>query len=133
LATKLNNLIKKFYSRGKLKDNILLYVKSKKVSIIGYSQAPTVHTGWWVDGYGYHPLATRTTHNYKPEDQEAASLLKEAEIAYKLVDLSYCSFMVRLKARVQRIDETPTLILNNKKIRGIGDIKQALQGTKTQK
>jgi len=113
-----------------LKGNILLYVRSEKGFFVEYSQTPTTHTGWWVDGYGALPMTTQITYNYKPEDQEAANLLKEAGITYKLIDLSNCSLKARLTAKISGINETPTLVFYHKKIKGIENIKQALQGIK---
>ena len=113
-----------------MKDNIVLYVKSKKVFVAGYSQTPITHTGWWIDGYGALPTATQVTRSHKSEDQEAIDLLKVAGTAYKLVDLSNCSFSARLRSKIMEVNETPILILNGKKIRGLENIKKVLQGIK---
>jgi glutaredoxin len=67
------------------------------------------------------------TYNYKPEDQKAVDLLKETGAPYRVVDLSDCSFMMQLKAKIFGINETPTLILNGVKIKGLENIKKALQ------
>jgi glutaredoxin len=108
-----------------LENNILLYVKSEKISIAQYTE-----------GLSGHPCtaafrAIQVTYNYKPEDQKAMDLLKEAGIAYKVVDLSDCSFMMQLKAKMFGINETPTLILNGVKVKGLKNIKKTLQEIRT--
>jgi len=108
-------------------------VRSEKVFTIKHGQMPAVHTGWWVDSYGALPMATQVTYKYKQEEEEAVNLLKEAGIAYRLVDLSNCSFTVLLKAKISGINEEPTLVLNHKKIKGIENIKKFLQELKTKK
>jgi glutaredoxin len=113
-----------------LKDNIVLYVKSEKAFVPGYSESPITHTGWWIDGHGALPTAAQVIRSYRSEDQEAIDLLKRAGIAHKLVDLSNCSFSARLKSKMMGVNETPTLILNDKKIRGFESIKKLLQGIK---
>jgi len=110
-----------------LENNVLLYVRSEKVFTIKHGQMPAVHTGWWVDSYCALPMATQVTYKHKQEDDEAVNLLKEAGIAYRLVDLSNCSLIVWLKAKMSGINEKPTLILNHKKITGIENIKKFLQ------
>lgn len=101
-------------------DDFILYVKSEKISIFKYSE-----------GVPHHPCtgayrASQTIRNYTEQDEEAAELLNEAGITHKLIDLSDCSFIKQLKAKITGINETPTLILNGKKIKGIQNIKQAL-------
>ncbi|MDI6805569.1 MAG: hypothetical protein QMD20_02765 [Candidatus Bathyarchaeia archaeon] len=85
--------------------------KVRKISIVQYTEALPRHpcTGGLRE--------TQVTYNYKPEDQKAVDLLKENGIACKVVDLSDCSFMIRLKAKMSGINETPTLILNGVKIK----------------
>lgn len=61
--------------------------------------------------------------NYKIQDKEAIDLLEKLEISFNLVDLSNCSLMFKLKTKITRIDKTPTLVLNNRKIEGIKNIK----------
>lgn len=100
-------------------------MKSEKISIVELSRSVPDHS--CTDAY----RSTRTICNYKSEDQKAIDILKEAGIAYKLIDLSDCPFTVRLKAKIGGINETPTLILKNIKIEGIENVSQVLQETKT--
>jgi len=110
-----------------LKNNIILYVKSEKIPLIDISECIPGHP------CGEQPRkAVQVLQNYKAEDQEAIDILKEAGVVFKLVDLSICSFTTRLKAKMSRIDRTPTLVLNDRKIRGIANIKKALQEIKKQ-
>lgn len=108
-----------------MENNILLYVKSEKIPTIQYTE-----------GIQGHPCtaayrATQVIYNYKPEDQKAMDLLKESGTPYRLVDLSDCSFLMQLKAKIFGINETPTLILNGVKIKGLENIKKALQEIRT--
>ncbi|MEM4703836.1 MAG: hypothetical protein QXJ02_02050, partial [Candidatus Bathyarchaeia archaeon] len=103
----------------------ILYIKSEKISIVEY-----------VEGIPGHPCtgayrATQTVHSYKPQDREANDLLEESGVAYKLVDLCNCSFLMQLKAKLDGVNETPTLVFKGKKIKGLEQIKQALREVKT--
>ena len=108
-----------------MKDNTVLYVKSEKTSTFEHSRPVADHYCTDAD------RATQTIYTYKPEDQMAIDLLKEAGIVHKLIDLSNCPFSVRLKVIISRINETPALILNDRKIKGIENIRQVLQEIKT--
>lgn len=105
-------------------DNLILYVKSEKIPIVRYSEGVTGHacTGAY--------RATQTDCIYKPEDKEALDLLKEVGTTYKLIDLSDCPFSTQLKAKITGVNETPTLVLNGRKIKGSQNIKQALHKIK---
>jgi len=108
-----------------LKNNLILYVKSEKIPIVEHTQGVPGHpcTG------GFR--ATQTIYNYKPEDQKAIDLLKDAGIDHKIIDLSDCSFTAQLKAKILGVNETPTLVLNDRRIKGADNIKQVLQEIKT--
>jgi glutaredoxin len=100
--------------------NILLYVKSGKVFIVPRTEGI----------YG-HPCsgarkAAQTFHNYKPEDQKAIDLLKEAGQNLQIIDLTNCSFATQLMAKMKGINETPTLVMNGRKIKGLENIAQIL-------
>jgi glutaredoxin len=104
-----------------LKNNVILYVKSEKIQMTQYSEA--VHGHPCTGAY----RATQTMRNYKPEDQKAIDLLKEAGLSHQLVNLSECSAAARLKAKLTGVNETPTLLLKGKMIKGAENISQALQ------
>jgi len=106
-------------------DNITLYVKSEKIPIVQYSEGITGHpcTGAY--------RVKEIIKNFKPEDKEAMELLDQAQINYKLVDLSDCPFTVQLKAKILGINETPTLILGDEKIKGVQNIRQIISQIKS--
>ncbi len=107
-----------------MRKSLILYVKSEKIPIIQHCQGISGHpcTGAYRVG--------ETIYNYTSEDKAVIDLLEEAKIAYELVDLSDCPFSVQLKAKILGINKTPTLLLNNRKIKGVQNIKQALHQIK---
>jgi glutaredoxin len=109
-----------------VKDKVILYVKSEKISVVQYSG--DVSGGRCVR---YAPssaqAATSTMHCYGQQDKEAIDLLEKAGIAHKLVDLSSHEFTTRLKARIAGLNETPTLIFYGRKIKGLENIRRLLQ------
>jgi hypothetical protein len=106
-------------------DDAILYVKSSKTSIVEYSRPVADH--YCTDGYS----ATKVMYSYKPEDQECMELLKGAGMPHEVIDLSNCSFSARLRAKIAKLNETPTLVLNGERIKGLQAIKQVLQKTET--
>lgn len=101
--------------------NLTLYVKSEKIPIVQYSEGIPGHP--CTAAYRVKEIFKR----FKPEDEEAINLLKEAGINYKLVDLSDCPFTTQITAKIRGINETPTLVLENReKVKGIQNIKQLL-------
>jgi hypothetical protein len=109
-----------------VKDKILLYVKSEKIPTVHYSSDASSSSC-----VRYAPssanTATGTLHSYEKQDQEAIDLLQKAGIAYELVDLALLHVTTRLKARVTGLNETPTLILHSRKVKGLENIKRVLQ------
>jgi glutaredoxin len=104
-----------------VKDKLILYVKSEKIPTVQYSE-----------GVPGHPCtaayrATSTVHCYKQEDQEAIDLLEKAGIAYERVDLSSRDVTTQLKAKITGLNETPTLIFQGRKIKGLENIRRVLQ------
>lgn len=108
-----------------MKDNASLYVKSTKIpASVGYSRPVPDHS--CTDAF----VAIQIIHCYEYEDQKAIDLLKESGITHELIDLSNCPFTVRLKAKIRRINETPTLIWNDEKIIGPENIQRLLEKIK---
>lgn len=105
--------------------NVTLYIKSEKIPVMRYSEGLHGHPCIATD------RAPQTFYNNKPEDQNAMALLKEAGITHRIVDLSDCSFTVQLKAKIIKVNDTPTLVLNGRKIKGLENIKQALHEVRT--
>jgi hypothetical protein len=104
-----------------VKNEIILYVKSEKISTVHYSE-----------GVAGHPCtaayrATSIVPCYKQQDQEAIDLLEKARIAYERVDLSSQNVTTRLKAKIMGLNETPTLIFHDRKIKGLENIRRVLQ------
>ena len=100
----------------------ILYINSVIIPIIKY------------EGRAGHPCFSDTwrgslevCENLDDKDKQAKELLDKNGIKYKLIDLSGCPLRIRLKAKITGINETPTLILNGEKIKGIENIKRAVQ------
>lgn len=104
-----------------MKKSVILYVKSEKIPIVEYQEGIPGHP---CSG-GYR--ATKIEHNYKPEDQKAVTLLKDSGTSHEIIDLSDCSFIIQMKAKILGINETPTLIIGDEKIKGVENIRKALQ------
>jgi len=103
----------------------ILYVKSKKI-ILGQGSGFSEHHGY----VSSSSESNEEFENYPPDDQEVISLLNQAEIAYKLIDIAKLPFTMKLKTKMSGI-RTPTLVLNDKKIVGLEEIKRALEEIKT--
>jgi len=105
-------------------ENITLYVKSEKIPIVQFGEGISGHpcTGAY--------RVKEIIENFKPEDREAMELLDQAKVSYKLVNLSDCSFITQLKAKILGINETPTLIFESEKIKGIQNIRQRISQIK---
>lgn len=115
-----------------MEDYPTLYVRSEKVYTTQYSSLFRNQDFWTL----VHDIpvgaskASQTMKNYKMQDKEAMDLLEKLGIHFNLVDLSNCSLVFKLKTKITRINETPTLVLNNTKIKGIQNIKEALHEIK---
>ncbi|MEM2249894.1 MAG: hypothetical protein QXP16_04270 [Candidatus Bathyarchaeia archaeon] len=105
-------------------ENLTLYIKSEKIEVVRYAE-----------GIKGHPCTAYRVKEifkkFKPEDEEAMELLNKTGIKYKLIDLSDCPITTQIKAKILRINETPTLVLENgEKIKSIQSIKQAIHKIK---
>lgn len=105
-------------------DNITLYVKSDRVPIVRHSESISGHpcTGAY--------RTDQIIYSFNQQDRESMDILEEAGITYRLVDLSDCSFMDQLKAKLKGINETPTLVLDDEKIKGPKNIRQVTKEIK---
>ena len=111
----------------RLSNRLVLYVKSEKIFRTQYSE-----------GVPGHPCtaayrASETVCDYKPRDKEAIDLLEKEGIPYRLIDLSNCSLMFNLKAKIFGLNETPTLVLSGRKIKGTKNVESALHEIKVSK
>ncbi|MCJ7631732.1 hypothetical protein MUP77_04950 [Candidatus Bathyarchaeota archaeon] len=104
-------------------DSAILYVRSKEISL-GESPKLAGHHGHVATYTG--PTAAGPNCYYDSQDQEAINLLNRSGIAYKLVDLSKCTFALRLKVKLSGW-KTPTMMCSEKKVVGMENIKQALK------
>jgi hypothetical protein len=113
-------------------DQATLYVKSKKIYTTQYSSLFRRNDFWTlVHDVPVGASKTRqTTKDYNVQDREAIELLENLEVPFNLVDLTNCSRIFRLKAKVARINDTPTLVLSKRRIKGIQNIKKALHEIK---
>lgn len=101
-----------------------LYVESKKVELVEYvipytdTEVALHHGGMYV---------CRSKGNAKSlsaEDNEAIEYLKGKKLSFSLVDLSECSFKVKLTARISGIIKTPVLVCENgSRLKGIEEIR----------
>jgi len=82
-----------------------LYVKSENTG--GIERSP---------GFFFHSCDLRTKQDmtfYCDEDFEAIDFLRKSGFDFELVDLSKCSFVMRLKAQMVGVNKTPTLVLDD--------------------
>jgi len=93
-----------------------LYVKS--ISTGAIERSP---------GFLFHSCDLRAKGNttfYPEEDKEAIEFLKNENPSLEIVDLARCPLKTRLKALVNGINKTPTLILDDgTKLKGLKQIK----------
>ena len=104
-----------------MEEMAILYVKSEKIPIVKHSVGIHGHPCTAAD------RAVQTHTLLTPEDQEAKELVEKSGVSFKIIDLGECSFLTQIKAKISGINKTPTLILNGKAIRGIQNIRKALQ------
>ena len=83
-----------------------LYVRSQKTDVVSHD---VVRTGEVMERQRYE-LSRSVLTNYTPEDEEALTSLRSKGVKFSLVDLSMCPFGTRLRARVNGIKRTPTLV-----------------------
>ena len=82
-----------------------LYVKS--ISTGAIERSP---------GFLFHSCDLRRTQNttfFPEEDQRAIEFLKEKGVKFELIDLSKCSLIMKLKAKINGVNKTPTLVLDD--------------------
>jgi len=101
----------------------VLYVKSEKIYQTQYTMPHKSGGGHWCSA-GYR--ATQTNRIYSEEDKQAMQLLENANMNYRLVDLSDTTAISQLKARIRRVNKTPTLIHMGRMHKGLEEIKAAV-------
>ena len=96
-----------------------LYVKSEKIDAELKYTIP--HRGHWCTA-GY--MSQGTEKYLFPKDKDAVEFLEQKGISFNLIDLSECSFMTRLRAKLSGINKTPTLILDDDtRLKGVEQIR----------
>lgn len=102
--------------------SIILYLKSEKFDLVEYTMP---HWGHWCSA-GYRSKGTEFF--YTGDDAEAKTLIENSELgnSCKIVDLSNCNFLFRLQAKLIGVNKTPTLVVDDKKYKGLENIKKFL-------
>lgn len=102
-----------------------LYVKSEKMDLVEYTMPHQTMGGHYCSA-GYRTKGVM--RKYTLEDEEAIKYLTSNGFSFDLIDLSDCSSGTKLKAKISRINKTPSLILDNgTKIKGIEQIREYLK------
>jgi len=101
----------------------ILFVKSERISQVEYMVPNFGH--WCSAAY----RATKTHFAFLEEDKKAIEGLEKARIPYKLIDLSLTNRIARIKAKIEGVNATPTLIYKGQKFRGAQQIVEMLKAT----
>ncbi|MGB9683731.1 MAG: hypothetical protein ACPL1Z_02240 [Candidatus Bathyarchaeales archaeon] len=104
-------------------ENAILYVKSEKFEQVEYTMSH--HDHWCSAGY----RVTKTDYVLGEEDRKAVELLEKANLKFKIVDLGLADALTRFKAKTEGVNETPTLVYMGRKLKGLGQIEEALEKT----
>jgi len=99
----------------------VLYVKSEKISQVEYTMPNFGH--WCSAGY----RATKTDFVLGEKDRKAIEILEKVGLRYTLVDLGLTSATTRIKAKIESVNTTPTLIYKGQKIKGLQQIVQMVE------
>ncbi|MEM3823617.1 MAG: hypothetical protein QXH87_01655, partial [Candidatus Bathyarchaeia archaeon] len=83
------------------------------------------HDHWCSAGY----RAAKTDFVLNEEDRRAVEALEKSGLNYKVIDLTLASATMRLKAKLEGINATPTLIYKGQKIKGLQQILETLTTT----
>jgi len=101
--------------------NMRLYVKSLKQDLVEYTMPH--HEHWCSAGY----RSTQTLTSLTDEDREALNLIESLGVKCEVIDLAEAGISEKLKARFLGLNQTPTLVIGNKKIQGINNIRKQIQ------
>ena len=99
----------------------ILYVKSEKIEYVEYTMP---HWGHWCSA-GYR--VTKTDYALSEEDRKAIELLEKYGLSFRVVDLGLASLLTRLRAKIEGVNKTPTLIFMERKLKGLKEIEAALE------
>jgi hypothetical protein len=82
------------------------------------------HNGHWCSA-GYR--ATKTEFALKRENQKAVEALEKAWLLRTIVDPGLASATARMKAKIEGVNATPTLIYKGQKLKGLQQIMGLLE------
>ncbi|MCW1296728.1 MAG: hypothetical protein OH319_03540 [Candidatus Parvarchaeota archaeon] len=99
----------------------ILYVKSEKVDQVQYTMPNWGH--WCSAGY----RSSKTDFVLNEEDRKAIEALERAGISCKVVDLGQASMIAQIRAKIEGVNSTPTLLYKGQKIKGLEQILSALE------
>ena len=108
---------------------MLLYVRSTRTSEAEKPPIVLDHFGIYYDptSDSRTAFARETTNSYSSEEQFCIELLQRTGCLHEVIDLSNCSLLARFKARMAGLSKTPLLVLDNKRIRGLENIREFLK------
>jgi len=87
------------------------------------------HRDHWCSA-GYRSKGTHKT--FDEEDREAIETLERSSIPHLIIDLSDCPLTFRMKAKLQGINKTPTLMIGSEKVKGLHEIMGFVSGNRQQ-
>ncbi|MEM3699343.1 MAG: hypothetical protein QXL57_00515 [Candidatus Bathyarchaeia archaeon] len=104
-----------------MEEQAILFVKSEKIEQVQWTKP--LHDHGCSGGY----RATKTHFILNEEDGKAVEALEKSGLNYKVIDLTFASSTMRLKAKLEGVNATPTLIYKGRKIKGLQQILNTLQ------
>jgi len=102
-------------------DSAVLYVKSEKVEQVEY----TVPNWGHYCSAGYR--ASKTDFVLNEEEQKAVEVLEKTRLPYTLIDLGLANVMTRIKAKIEGVNSTPTLVFKGQKFKGLSQIMKIVE------
>jgi len=103
-------------------EEAILYVKSTKLDLVSWTMPH--HDHWCSAGY----RSKSTQKAFSGEDQEAIEILEKSNIPHLVIDLSDCPLTFRMNAKLQGINNTPTLVVGSEKVKGLHEIMDYVSG-----
>ncbi|NIO37924.1 hypothetical protein GTO27_09510 [Candidatus Bathyarchaeota archaeon] len=108
-----------------------LLVRSEKIDcarpVESWGTCSTAHLSSSLTGDSVY-TSKGVTRCFFPEDKEAVDFLSDKGVSFNLIDLSELSFIERVKARIEGIDKTPILILDNgTRLKGMEQIRNTVE------
>jgi len=73
--------------------------------------------------------ASKTDLVLEEEDKKAIEVLEKTGLQYTLIDIGLASASARIKAKIEGINKTPTLIYKGQKFKGLQQIMELFETT----